>query len=115
MPLRLRWQALEHEGDEFLAGPRSERRIPAPLEADRRARLAAHRASTGGAGEVRRIDLEVVGQPHELPEQAVVELLRGPAPDLVPALVQVRASCVADEERVAGEQEPRLLGTDAVA
>src|SRR5258706_4304009 len=72
-----RWggQVGQHEGDEFVGTPLPQRRVEAALEAQCRARLAAHGASAGGAREVRGTDLQVVG-PLEPPLQAVVQRVR---------------------------------------
>src|SRR5438874_11477151 len=60
--LRLRRQVPEHELDKLRPAARLQRLVPAPLEANGRAGLATHGAPAGGAGEVRRVDLQIVGE-----------------------------------------------------
>ena len=80
-----------------------ERRVEAPLEADRRRRLRAHRLAAERAGDVARVDLDAVSELDE-PAQRVEEALRA----LARLDREVGPRGVADEERVAGEDDPRL-------
>ena len=57
-------------------GPGTEHRIPAPLEADRARRFAAEPRTAGRAGEVRRVDLDLVRQGQQLLVEAPVEAAR---------------------------------------
>src|SRR5262249_61728594 len=81
--------------------------IEAPPEADRRARHAGKPLARGRAAEMRRVDLDVIRECEQLAEDAVVELLG--LPFLLASSEQVRASHAAGEERIPGEDEPRLL------
>ena len=87
------------------ARARSGARVEAALEADRRRRLRAHRLAAERAGDVAGVDLDPVGeleQPPQRVEEALGALLRADG--------EVGSGGVADEERVAGEDEPGLVG-----
>ena len=86
-----------------------ERRVEAALEADRRRGLRAHRRAAERAGDVAREDLDAVPELGEA-AQAVEEAL-GALPGLDR---EIRPAGIADEERVAGEDEPRLVAPGAV-
>ena len=86
-----------------------ERGVEAALEADRRRRLRAHRRAAQRAGDVTGEDLDAVAELDEA-AQAVEEALGS----LLRLDREVRAAGVADEERVAGEDEPRLVAARAV-
>src|SRR5688572_1792997 len=80
-------------------------RVPAFLEGDRARWFAAHARAAQRAGKVSRVDLEIAGQGEKLVVNAVIELRcvfsRTPW--------QVGAPDRTDEERIAGEHEPRLM------
>ena len=80
----------------------------AALKADGGGGLAAHAAPAGGAEEVGGPDLDVIVEPEKLVQEAVVEL----AGEVFGAAVavEIRTTGVADEEGVAGEGEPGLVG-----
>src|SRR5215813_1126634 len=59
---RLRRQVGQHEAHEVGLAAELERQVEAPLEADRRVRLAAEPLAAGCAAEVRGKDLEVIRQ-----------------------------------------------------
>ena len=86
-----------------------ERTIEAALEADRRGRLGAHALAAERARDVPGEDLDAVRK-LEQPAQRVKEPFRA----LLRADREVRAGGVADEERVAREHEPRLVGARAI-
>src|SRR5262249_46389863 len=89
--------------DELLARP-GEEEVPALLEGDGARGLPTHAGPTARASEVPWIDLQVVGERQELAVDAVVELIR-----LLSGVAgQVRTADGPDEERVAGEDEPRI-------
>ena len=85
-----------------------ERRVVATLEADSRERISGQAAPADRTAVVARIDEDVVGQLKQPVAESAIELsgcrLR------IAAGVQVGATHVPDEERVAGEDEPRLIG-----
>jgi len=81
-------------------------RIEPPLESQRGAGIAAHRATAGRAGEVGRIERQRVIERSKLDEEAVVELF-GESFGLL-GTVQVWAAGVPDEEGVSGQEEPRF-------
>ena len=86
-----------------------ERGVEAALEADRRGALRAHRLAAERPRDVAGEDLDAVRQLEQPPqrmEEAFGALLRADR--------QVGPGCVADEERVAGQDEPRLVGPRAV-
>ena len=86
-----------------------ERTIEAALEADRGGPLGAHALAAERAGDMPGKDLDAVReleQPAKRVKEAFGAFLRADR--------QIRPSCVADEERVAGEHEPGLVGTGAI-
>ena len=84
-------------------------RVEPPLEPDRRRRLRAHRLPAQRPGDVTREHLDAVGELHQPPQRAEQPLGALPRPD-----GEVRPRRVADEERVAGEHEPRLVAARPV-
>src|SRR5207249_2494191 len=82
-----------------------QRRVEAPLEADRGARLRRHRAPARRARAVGRVDLDAVVETQEHARQALVRLL-GRA-----GAAEVGAPDRPHEERIAGEDEPRRRAT----
>src|SRR3989442_956980 len=83
--------------------------LPISLEADGRRRLRAHRGAAERPRDVAGEDLDAVPELDE-PAQAVEEALGS----LARLDRQIRPAGVADEERVAGEDEPGLLAAGAV-
>src|SRR5690349_25158894 len=73
--LRLRRQVCQHEADEFGLRRELQGRVEPALEADRGAGLAAQALAAGRPAEVRREDLEMVGQFEEPAVETLVELL----------------------------------------
>src|SRR5213083_403482 len=104
----LRRHALHDEVHEPRLAVEVEGGVEAPLEADRRRGLRAHRAPARAAGAVGGIDLDAVGQRQQHAAQRLPQILgrRGAA--------EVGATDGADEERVAGEHEPRLGGARVI-
>src|SRR5205807_1113092 len=102
----------EHKTDEFVSFAVLERRIESPLESDRRAWLAAQPLATGGTAEVRRKDFQMIREGQQPVVQAVIELLREPPFHAAPE--EIRPPDAAREQRVAGQDEPRLGGAGAV-
>ncbi len=96
-------------GGEKLVVILEQRVVEAPLEADRRRRLRAHRGAAERSGDMARIDLDAVAELGQ-PAQAVEEPLG--ARDRLDGEIGPRG--VADEQRVAGEHEPRLRAARAV-
>ena len=86
-----------------------ERRVEAALEADGRRRLRAHRGTAERARDVAGEDLDAVTELDEA-AQAVEEALGS----LLRLDREIRRAGIADEERVAGEDEPRLVAAGAV-
>ena len=86
-----------------------ERVVETALEADRRGALRAHRLAAERAGDVPGEDLDAVRQ-LEQPPQRVEEVLGA----LLRADREIGPGRIADEERVAGQHEPRLVGPRAV-
>ena len=86
-----------------------ERSIEAALEADRGGRLGAHALAAERARDVAGEDLDAVRK-LEQPAQRVKEPFRA----LLRGHREVWTRGVADEERVAGQHEPGLVGTRAV-
>ena len=84
-------------------------RVEAPLEADRGRASRAHRLAAERAGDVAREHLDAVGQLEQPPQR--VEEARGA---LAALDREVGPGRVADEERVAREHEPRLVGARRV-
>src|SRR4029077_4181953 len=84
-------------------------RIETAFEADRRGGPRAHRRAAKGTRHVTGEDLDAVPELGE-PPQAVEEALGS----LLCLDGEIRPSRIADEERVAGEDEPRLLRAAAV-
>ena len=96
--------------DELVLGRDRHRMVEPPLEADRRRRLRAHADAAKGAGDVTRVHLDAVGQLRQ-PAQRMEETLRaGARLDR-----KVGSRRVADEQRVAGEHEPRLVAPVTIA
>ena len=87
----------------------AERRVEPALEADRRRRLRAHPRAAERAGDVAGEDLDAVAEVDE-PAQAVEEAARA----VERRHGEVGPRGVADEERVAGQHEPRLVAARAV-
>src|SRR5256885_11735197 len=83
--------------------------VEAALEADRRRRLGAHRRTAERAGDVAGEDLDAVAELDE-PAQAVEHALGA----LLRFDREIRTSRIADEERVAGQDEPRVVAAGAV-
>ncbi len=79
-----------------------EGRVEPSLEADRGGRLARHGAPAARARPVGRVHLHAVGEREETPGEAPVEPRRG----LLAA--EIRPAHVPHEQRVPGEDEPRL-------
>ena len=107
MRARLGGFGAETPADSAMNAPTSERRehrVEAPLEADRRRRPRAHRRAAERARDMPGEHLDPVRQLEE-PPQRVEEALRA----LGRADREVGAGRVSDEERVAGEHEPRLV------
>ena len=106
----LRRQALRQRADEGLFVLAREEAVEAPLEADRRARLLAHpRAAAERAADVPGPDLS------EVPErqQALDRGIEAPRPFLLVDR-EIGSRDVADEERVAGDDQPRLVAARLV-
>src|ERR671922_172937 len=102
---RLRGEVAGQLADELVLLLDPEQRVEAALEAERRARLPAHpRAAAERAADVSRPDLEEVLVLQQPPERAVQV-----AGALLGLDGQVGPRHVADEERVAGQDEPRAL------
>src|ERR671924_598648 len=102
---RLRGEVAGQLADELVLLLDPEQRVEAALEAERRARLLAHpRAAAERAADVSRPDLEEVLVLQQPPERAVQV-----AGALLGLDGQVGPRHVADEERVAGQDEPRAL------
>src|SRR3989442_13912903 len=97
--------------DEFVlaAADQLERAIEAPLETDCRGSLRAHACTAERACHVAGIELDAVRQ-LEQPLQASVQAVR--ALDGLGGEIGTRR--LADEERVAGDHEPRLVAARAV-
>src|SRR5262249_11243030 len=99
-PRRLRPERLGHEICELaLKCP-----VEAPLEADRRRPLGAHRGAAEGTGDVPGEDLDAVTERDE-PPQAVEEALGS----LLSLDREVGPTRVSDEERIAREDEPGFV------
>ena len=96
-------------GDEGELVVELERVVEAALEADRGGGLRAHRLAAERAGDVTGEDLDAVRQLQQAAER-VEEVLRA----LSRADGEIRPSRVADEERVARQDEPGLVGARAV-
>ena len=90
-------------GDEQRHVVRRECGVEAPLEADRRRRLRAHRLAAKRPGDVPGVYLHAVSELDE-PSQRVEQ----PLGALTGVDGEIRPSGVADEERVAGEDDPRI-------
>ena len=87
----------------------AERPVEGTLEADRRGGLRAHAGTAQRARDMAGIDLDPVGEGEQLLQASVqavraVDRLRG----------EVRPGRIADQERVAGDHEPRLVAARAV-
>ena len=85
-------------------------RIEAALEAHGRRRLRTHRLAAERARDVPRVDLHAVSQLDD-PPQGVEQALGA----LAGVYGEIGAGRVADEQRVAGEHDPRLVAAAAVA
>ena len=96
-------------GDERVELGELQGRVEAALEADRRRRLRAHRLPAERAGDVAGEHLDAVGE-LEQPAERVEE----PLGALVPPDREIGPGGVADEQRVAGEHEPRLVAARVV-
>ena len=92
-------------GERVRVGER-EQRVVTPLEADRGERVAGETAAADRAAVVARIEDDIVGQ-LEQPAQTFVQQPRLPA--RVAGDMQVGATDVTDQQRVAAEHKPRLL------
>src|SRR5919204_5438099 len=102
---RLRREVAGQLADELVLALDPEQRVEAALEAERRPGLLAHpRAAAERAADVRRPDLEEVLLLEQLAEGAV-QVSRA----LLGLDGQVRPCHVADEQRVAGQDEPGAL------
>ena len=87
-----------------------ERGVEAPLEADRRRGLRAHRLAAQRPGDVARVHLDAVPELDEPPQR-----VEQPLGALASVDREVGPRGVADEQRVAGEDDPRLGSARAVA
>ncbi len=96
-------------GDERVELRDSEDGVEASLEPDRRRRLRAHGLAAERSGDVARIDLDAVGQLEQALQRVEDGLGSLSCPD-----GEVGAPGVADEEGIAGEQQPRLVGPRVV-
>src|SRR5205823_9439369 len=106
---RLGSELVQERPDELILVVDAEVPVEAPLEADRRARLLAHPAAAAErAADVAGPQLDAVAE-LEQPSQRAEEVA-GPFLGLDG---EIRACDVADEERVAGQDEPRLVGAGA--
>ena len=86
-----------------------EHRVEPALEADRRRSARAHRHAAQRPRDVAGEDLDAVGKLEEPPEGVEEALGALGRPDS-----EIRPRGVADEERVAGQDEPRLVGARRV-
>src|SRR6185437_14379504 len=107
---RRRWDLGEHEADERGLAVDAERPVVAPLEANGGDRVGAETTATDGSGVGAGKDLEIVGECFQLlhaPEQVLRALFGVDG--------KLGSTEIADHQRVAGEDEPRLLCPRAVA
>ena len=95
---------------ERVHGHLGEHRVEAPLEAERGGRLGRHAAAAERAGDVAGEELDAVVEPAQPLVQRAVERRRA----LVARDREVGPPAVADEQRVAGQDEPRLVAARAV-
>jgi hypothetical protein len=97
---------------ELLQTVEPQRPVVLALEADRRGRLVVDPgAAAGGAAEVARPDLDFVGQRHE----PLVQRAEDSGRALARLDRQIRAGDVADEQRVARQDRPRIAAAICVA
>ena len=101
-------------GDEGVLAGEGERAVVAALEADRGDRVGGEAAAADRAGVVRGVEDEMVGQRHQPLGQRAVEQAGHLFDRVLAWRVEVEAAGVADQQRVAGEHEPRLVATGAV-
>ena len=100
--------------DERVLGVELQRAVVAALEADRRDRVGRQAAAADRAGVVRRVQHEVVGQRQQPLGQRAVQRARHLLDGVLAVGVQVGAAGVADQQRVAGQHEPRLVAARVV-
>ena len=104
---------LEERGDELvLVEP--QQRVVTPLEADARGGVRRQPAAADGARVVRGVEQEWSGSVSSLSLQRAVERPRHVLGRAVAAGVQVGPARVADQQRVAGQHEPRLVAAHVV-
>ena len=111
-PLRVRRLRCGDAGrlvDERVLVDDAQRVVEAPLEADRGRALRAHARAAERAGDVARVDLDAVGE-LEQAVQAVVEV----AGAFAGLDGEVGPGGVADEQRVAGQEQPGLVAARPV-
>src|SRR5213593_4505871 len=104
--LRLWRKVRQHEPQELRLRRELERGVEAALEADRRAGLPAQAFAAGCAAEVRGIDLDVIRKLQQLVVDTLVELLGERR--FRPLTQEIGPSHTPREERVPGENKPRL-------
>ena len=107
---RLRCEVGVRELHEAIHGHLGEHRVEAPLEAERGRRLGRHPAAAERAGDVPGEELDAVVERAQPLVQGAVERSRA----LVARHREVGPPAVADEQRVAGQDEPRLVAARAV-
>ena len=101
-------------GDERLLAVEAQRAVVAALEADGRDRVGRQPAPAHRPRVVRGIEGEVVGQGHEPLGQRAIQRAGHLLDAVLAVSVEVRSAGVADEQRVAGEHEPRLVAAGAI-
>ena len=90
-------------------GVELQRWVVAALEADRRDRVGRQAAAADRPGVVRRVEHEVVGERQQPLGQRAVQRAGHLLDGVLAVGVEVGAAGVTDEQRVAGEHEPRLV------
>ena len=100
--------------DEGVLGVELQRAVVAALEADRRGRVGRQAATADRAGVVGRVEERWSGSASSRSVSERYSVRAIVLDGLLAVGVQVRAAGVADEQRVAGEHEPRLLAARVV-
>src|SRR4051794_36359198 len=103
------WDVLEQGLDERLLRFKPKRLVVAALEADRRRRLGGQPAAADRARVVRRVEQQVIGKLEQSFAERVIKLSGHLLGRLLTVGVEVGAAGVADQERIAGQDHPRLL------